>query len=208
MTYEQLYTHATELNGGAAINATLFSQLIKAEKGKIERDRPWEILKEVDTSITLTPSDTYETAKTAPDGYIMDDGRYAVRLVAADGAEMECVERPLKERHALRNQAGYYFVDRKNAQVYFSGTRDRTYTVWWAMTKETEDLDADSRSPSEWEFPPEYHPLLVARVLITHKGGADIDEINARMTAFHGRDVNELWNSMVHWDAALGQNKV
>lgn len=208
MTYDQIYDHATELNGGNTINDTLFSQLVKTEKGKIERMRNWQVLKELNQDLSVTSANTPDTQHTIPTRYIRGYGRYPVRLISADNAEIECLELPLALKHKHRLEQGYFFVDKNNGVVYFSGSFDRTFTVQWDMIRGTADLDASGRSPAEWEFDEEWHPLLAARVVLTHKGGVDIDEVNARMTAFHGRDVQEMISAMVDADAWLERNHV
>ncbi len=56
MNGAQLVTLAEELNGGASINETLLYQYFNLAKAMVEQQRPWMILRSLDTSKTVSAS--------------------------------------------------------------------------------------------------------------------------------------------------------
>src|SRR5690349_11510264 len=61
MTGTELSAFCEELNGGASIGDTLLFQFINLAKAMVEQLRPWVLLRNTDTSITVTPANTWQT---------------------------------------------------------------------------------------------------------------------------------------------------
>ena len=63
MTGVELATLAEEVNGGASIGSTLLEQLLNMAKALVEQRRPWMVLRNTDTSKTVTTGSTWQTAR-------------------------------------------------------------------------------------------------------------------------------------------------
>jgi hypothetical protein len=62
MTGTELSTFCEEINGGASIGDTLLFQLLNLSKAMVEQLRPWMVLRDADTSKTVTTANTWQTA--------------------------------------------------------------------------------------------------------------------------------------------------
>ncbi len=161
---------------------------------KLEMDRDWVKLRALDTSITLSPSDTYQTGKTLPTGFLK---ARKVFVGAVDGEELE--EISFENQLVYKDIPGYYFIDHALGLIYFTGTRDQSYTVY-LFFKKTMGVIASSTT-----FPwPGSTPLLLAiKMAKLHKSGVDGDTINFQMTPGIREQEKELENSMIQWDTGL-----
>jgi len=57
-----LYEFLTLLNGGATIDLTLATILVDNAKAILEEERPWEVLRKTDSSLSVTTANTWQTA--------------------------------------------------------------------------------------------------------------------------------------------------
>ena len=62
MTGAELRTFIINLNGGAEIDSVLIEQFVNIAKAIIEGERDWMVLRKTDTSKSITPSSTWDTA--------------------------------------------------------------------------------------------------------------------------------------------------
>lgn len=204
MTHDEMYDAVTEINGGRAMNETLFDQFANMVKNIIESKRPWVRLRKEDSSLTLTASDTFETAKTMPTDFSRwiqkneTRKRYPVRLVSGKTV-LYLDEAPYERRHELQDSDGYYFVDYANSRIYFGGARSTTYTVYLTYIRKSPDI-ADG---ADWVFPSEYHMIIPLMVSGANKGGVDYDDIMARMAPDNRAVAESIMTAMCFWDADL-----
>jgi len=207
-----LKTLTTELLGGRELGDTLFFQLANLAKQKREAMRPWVILREEDTSLTLTAGSLYTSTQALPAKFLQLHGSSrrendSSPVVLVNG-EDDIVLRPISQRDIHQNRRSRrYYIDYKNRKIGFTGDYDKSYTVHLFYIAESGDIDANTA----WEFDdynPIFGPLIAADVAIMQKGEIDYDEINARMVQFHGLNVQTIVREMIKWDTALAMNEL
>lgn len=215
MTGQEQYDAATEMNGGVTINETLFYQLLNVAKNNRESKRAWRTLVSLDTSLTASPSSTYQTTYALPTRWLrfvpyrpasaINEAVSPIQLVS--GTEVVHLEEIQFERRVTQQSVGYKFaVDPANSVFYITGTIPKTYTINQLYIKGT----ADITSSTSWTFPTRFHLLPVLDVIAMFKGGIDADDQNARMAPELRAAANAIRVAMETWDndlalSAIGQ---
>lgn len=214
MNGEELRQLTTELLDGREIGASKYAYLLTVHKMKRERMRPWMALRTIDTSKTWTSADDYTTLKALPTGFIKPfnarhvDGqgvkRTPVVLKAGDDI-LYPTPVPIGSHHMYKDVAGHVYFDFAQSKFGFTGSAEKTYTVYLHYIKKTTDpaLDGSDLDNWTWDLSDEDSPILAYDIAIAQKGGIDYDEINARMVQYQGADARELWRGMVKWDDEL-----
>lgn len=198
MTGAEMYTQHTGMNDGRAMDETLYYQLINLAKGIIERSRPWRKLLAIDSSQTVTSSNTYTTMKSLPSDFGMTVSRKPLSLVSGDDV-VEVTQIQFEDRYKYKNTFGYYYIDIANDQFALTGAPDKTYTIHMPYFK----LSTAIAAGVTWVFPSEFHSLLNFMVDPINKGAIDWDDIHSRM-APEGRAVaKSIEHAMNMWDAHL-----
>ena len=197
-----LYTLSTSLLGGNAMDETLFYQLLNQAKNQREIMRDWVKLRNYDTSITFSSSDTYLTGKTLPTRFLRTYGFYpdsGAFIVTSDGAKLPLSPISMSERYDKRNDEGYYYIDHANGTI--SRTGSTVGTLHLNYLKGSADIDEDT----SWALSQLGGPLLVYDVVIEMKGGIDWDRINASQIPYNQRKLLQLEMNMATDDARLQQ---
>lgn len=205
MLAQDLYDFVTRLLGGIEMDTTLFASLVNMAKATREGNREWAWLKKKDSSITVSPGETFATAKTSPSDFRKPirgtDKKKSIVLLNSAGKKVDGLDEiPFENQYDYQDTPGYFFVDYTDTDrpIYFTGSRSETYTaVLFYLRKTTDITDADigAVTPSTWtweNFPSQYHFLLGYDVAMIHKGDVDYDDINARMVQFSGKTANAM----------------
>lgn len=201
MTGSQIYELTTTLLDGRQMDEVAFYRLLNLAKNKRERKRPWMILRKKDkTTVSLSTSDDFETAKALPSDFGRFYNNKSVQLVSADGDHKYIPQKAFEMQYEHKDD-DVCFVEylAGGSNIYFGGIRSKAYDVWLFYCQISDDITSDT----SWVFPPDFAPLLAFDVAIMQKGGIDYDDINARMVQYNGVEVQQLEMSMVHWDAEL-----
>ena len=203
MTGDEMFTFFQEMNDGRSMNETLFYQRLNLAKNKRERARDWVVLRTEDSSNQVSSSTTYETAFTMPSRFIRTVGMYPIKLVSSTGAVIPLRLIPFKDRHLYQNSVGTFAIDYKNSQFYIMGSFGQTYTIHFTFIQGTADID----DTGTWDnFPSDFHPLLPLDVSFIERGQVGYDDINRQAAAFTGKDIGDIEDAMVLWNARLQVN--
>lgn len=222
MNGEDIQTLVSELLDGRDIGAAKFVTLLKAKKRARESLRPWMTLRTVDATKTFTPADNFETLKDLPTDFrrpyniykpLNLEGPQRTPLVLVSGDEHIYTFPTLFGSQFLHKNVNYlHYFDYANQKFGLTGSAERTYTIHIHYIKTTTDPKSDGSDLDAWtwDLDPagDFSPLLAYDIAISQKGGIDYDEINARMTQFHGLDVQEVLKGMIFWDDDLQRSSL
>jgi hypothetical protein len=133
------------VNGGASIGETLFLQLLNLSKALIEQLRPWAILRNTDTSKSVTTSNNWQTAIDL--STIARFNRFYGEdpIALFDGASR--IQRfrqvPWNMRLYCKNAPSTFFYDEANKILYLNGAVSFAGTLYIDYIK-----DVSSRTGS------------------------------------------------------------
>jgi len=165
--------------------------LMQNEQEKLEMERDWMVLRKKDTSLSVTPSDTYTTARNLPTDFI------SPRKVVVNGLPLTEINADDQEEY--KNISGYYFIDYSDMTLHLTGVYGETATIYLFYKKTLGTVDAETIFPWFGKT-----GLVIAyRMAQHHKGGIDGDEVNFQMTPEQNRQYKEMLNSMIQWDTKL-----
>ena len=202
-TGAQLGEFITSLNGGASIDATLLNTLIDSAKTIIENERDWMVLRKIDTSKTVTTSNTWQTAldlSTITDLSLFY-GDYPVRLFDGTNRIEYYRQIPWDRRLEYKDVSNTFCYDESTKNLYINGTVPFAATVWLNYVMLTAEIDVENTSTTIWsQFLARFIPLLGFYAIGIHMGGIDYDTITARMAPNNLSFMNTLKNSMMTWD--------
>lgn len=213
MLGSELLTQTTELMGGVEPNNTLFYQLINTFARVIEGMRPWVKLRKVDSSITITSSNTVDTAKDLPSDFRKphntrwpNGAKGALFLKGSSDGNLVYLElKPLAQREVYRDTNGYWFYDLRLGKFYISGSYSSTYTVYISYIHKPTAIS----SATEWVLggDEEQDSILAHLVADAVKSGIDYDEINARQAVHNNRVAQIALNAMILDDDSLARSE-
>ncbi|MFN3658181.1 MAG: hypothetical protein ACK4UO_13070 [Pseudolabrys sp.] len=199
MTGPELSTLCEEVNGGASIGETLIFQLINLGKAMVEQTRPWVLLRNTDTSKTVTAANTWQTGIDL--STIVRFNRFYGEepITVFDGLNSvtKFREVPWNRRLDFRNSPNTFVYDEANKTLYLNGTV-QAGTLYIDHIKDSPDITSDDSS--SWIFPSWSHPLLAFFAVGIHKGGIDYDDINARMSPDNRALAQQIQNMLAGWD--------
>lgn len=186
------------LDESGRIDDDLGLTLANLIKDVIEGERQWEILKKRDTSLTVTPSDTWETAKSLSGlGDFLSDR--SIVLGNADKSSFAKIYPIGFEQRELFKDSNRYCIDYGNSQLYILGTRSETYTIYLYYIYQTDDLTLTT-SPV---WPMKFHKLIPLLMAELHAAGVDYDEIEVKKALEHNKQASALFAMMVSWNTKL-----
>ena len=204
----ELLTQTTEIMGGNEPNNTLFYQLVNMFARIIEGMRPWVKLRKVDSSVTITSSNTIDTAKDLPSDFRkpynmkMPNGSKGSLFLKGSGGDYIHLElKPLTQRELYRNMNGYWFFDTRLLKFYVSGTFTGTYTVYLSYIHNPTAIAAGT----EWVLGGDQEQDTILSMLVAEaiKSGIDYDEINARQATANNKVAQAGINQMIFDDDAM-----
>lgn len=205
MTRQETYTFLTELLDGFEINETLFKHYLNTAQSYYENRRPWAYLRTEDASQTVSPNNTYETAKDLPSDFRKWYTRFPVVLTDGKGTPMQYLaEIPLHLKGAHRTDNSRFYCDYRAGKLYICGAPSESRTIRQYYIRKTDLISADKNSG--WDFPSEYHEIIPYTIAAYHKYGVDYDLVNVRQADEHVRIAQAIYNSMEEWDAELAES--
>lgn len=204
-TAEELKTFCISLNGGADIDATLLENLISNGKAIFEGERDWMVLRKVDTSKTVTPSNTWQTAI---DLSIITDfshfyGEAPIRLFDGDNRIQDYVIKPFDRRLEYKNVSYTAVYDENSKQLYLNGVVPYNGTLYisYVQTSDEVSFEQADLSTDIWtQFPTKFRGILAYYAVGIHKGAVDYDDINARMLPENRAALSSLKRAIEAWD--------
>ena len=206
----ELLTQTTEIMGGNEPNNTLFYQLINMFARIIEGMRPWIKLRKVDSSVTITSSNTIDTAKDLPSDFRKpynsrwpNGAKGSLFLKSSGGSYVYLELKPLTQRELYRSMNGYWFFDTRLLKFYVSGTFTETYTVYLSYIHNPTAIAAGT----EWGLGGDQEQDSILSMLVAEaiKSGIDYDEINARQAVANNKVAQAGINQMIFDDDAMGR---
>lgn len=148
-----LATFTEELNGGASIGSTLLAQLINLAKAVVEQQRPWMILRDTDTSKTVTASTSaWQTAVdlTTITRFSRFYGDEPIKIFNGTNRVDSYRLKPFQKRLDFRDAAFTAVFNESTKALYLNGGVSAG-TLYLDIIKDSADLTlADD---SEWVFP-------------------------------------------------------
>lgn len=196
-----LATFTEELNGGASIGSTLLAQLINLAKAVVEQQRPWMILRDTDTSKTVTASTSaWQTAVdlTTITRFSRFYGDEPIKIFNGTNRVDSYRLKPFQKRLDFRDAAFTAVFNESTKALYLNGGVSAG-TLYLDIIKDSADLTlADD---SEWVFPSWAHPLLGFYAVAIHKGGVDYDDINRLMSGDNRAQAAVIMGMLEKWDS-------
>jgi len=192
---QDIYNFVTQLNDGKELDQDLFLNLVNVCKDLLEDERPWQYLKKLDTSNSISAGHSSTTPIALP-----SDFRYDFKVFVGQDSEYQPV--PFEEWHLYRNSGGNYTIDHGNSNLYVLGNVGTTNTLYFYYIKTTPELTLTT-APL---FPSRFWKLLGFMVMAMYEGAVDYDEVFARMSPENRKIAESIKMSMVAWDNQL-QNR-
>ena len=160
MNGAQLAIFTEELNGSASIGAILLAQLLNLAKAVVEQQRPWMILRDTDTSKTVTASTNgwqtpIDLASIARFNRFYGDE--PIKNFDGNNRVDHYSLKPLNKRPQFREAAYTAVFNESTRQLYLNGTVNAG-TLWLDIILDSPDLTLEE--VSTWVFPSWAHPLL------------------------------------------------
>lgn len=198
----ELNTFLTDLNAGAAIDLTLGDVLVNTARAVIEEERPWIVLRKVDTSLSLTTASTWNTAVSIAG--ITDFSRFysdtPIRLFDGNNQVHYFNQVPFDRQLEYKDVSNTFCFDENTDTLYFNGTIpfNGTLHISYIATGDGIDLESDSRVWSP--FPARFLPLIGFYAIGIFKGAVDYDSINRQMLPENRAALEALKNGLEKWD--------
>ncbi len=209
-TGQELYTLMGSLNGDADLDITLAETLVATAKSMIEEERPWMVLRKTDTSLSVSTSDTWQTAKSIAGitDFSSFHTEYPVRVF--DGGNMISYyqQTPFDRRLEHKDNSGTFTYDAANKNIYFNGIHAFNGTVYLNYLSTSPDISLTSDAAVWTPFPARFLPLLAFYAVQVHKGAVDYDDVNARMLEPHNQVYQALHDAMTKWDEKLALSEL
>ena len=197
----ELTTFITSLNGGATIDADLLDVLVDNAKTIIEEERPWEVLRKTDTSVSVTTGNTWETAHDL--SAITDFSRFYGEFIKLfDGNNRIDYIRlvPFDRRLENKDNGGTACYDENSKTLYLNGTIAFSGTLWIPYISTSTTVDLTSTDAVWTVFPSRFLPILGYYAISIHGGAIDYDSINRQMSPERRETVRALKNAMEEFD--------
>lgn len=200
-TGANLYEFLTLLNGGATIDLTLATILVDNARAILEEERPWEVLRKTDTSLSVSTSNTWETGTDLSS--ITDFSRFYGEFIKIfDGENKVDYIRlvPFDRRLENKDNGGTACYDENAKILYFNGKIQFSGTLYIPYVSTSTDIDLESASAVWTTFPSRFLPILGYYAVQVNKGAVDYDSINRQMMPEHREVFKALKKSMENWD--------
>ena len=179
--------------------------LFNLVKNQVENERNWRFLLTMDNSQVATTSDNYLTPKTLPANFNKPDVLFLL------GELTPYIIIPLRERDRYKDIYKRWYIDYSinpntgSRQFYLCGHVDmqRTINLYYYMFTPDLTLVAGKPDPSYrlyWDA--QFHIYLAYRMAEYHMAGADVDDVNARLSTKDQAIADQLKHAMVMQDAS------
>lgn len=174
-------------------------------RNRVQEKRNWMCMRFADSSQTVQAGNNSEIPVKLASGFMgfLDPGRnggYGGIQLFNGTQWARLTEVPLEMKNSYYNQFGHFCVDYAQGLVYILGLCPQSYTVYQFITKDLGDITASST----WsQFPSRYAPILALRAAARWRLGTSFDDMNANNAADNDREVRDMFDDMVKWDARL-----
>lgn len=207
-TGAQLTTFITGLNGGATVDPTLLDVLVSTGKAIIEEERPWMVLRKVDTSKSVTTAGTWQTAINL--ATITDFSRFysdlPFQLFDSSTNRLEFYRiKPFDRRLMFKDVSNTAVFDHNAKLLYLNGVAPFAGTLYIPYVSTATEIDLASTSAVWSLFPSRFLPILGFYAMGIHKGAVDYDEVVAHMLPENKATLLALKGAMEKWDNELQQ---
>ena len=198
----ELETFITSLNGEATIDATLLDVLVDNGKAILEEERPWVVLRKVDTSKTVTPASLFTTAIdlstiTGFSGFYSD---LPIRLFDGDNRVEYYRLVPFDRQLDFKDVSNTACYDENSKQLFLNGVVAFSGTLYISFSSTSTAIDLTSASAIWTEFPSRFMPILGYYAIGIFKGAIDYDSINKLMLPENRATLRALKDAMEEWD--------
>lgn len=201
-TGQELNTFITGLNAEATIDLTLLDVLVDNARAILEEERPWMVLRKVDTSKTVTTGNTYTTAIDL--STITDFSRFysdvPIRLFDGNNRVEYYRLVPFDRQLEYKDVSNTACYDDNSKQLYLNGTIPFAGTLYISHVSTSTAIDLESASAVWSVFPPRFLPVLAFYAIGIYKGAVDYDTINRQMLPENQATLTALKRAMEKWD--------
>jgi len=204
-TGTELTTFVTSLNAEATIDPVLLASLVQTAQAVIEEERPWMSLRKTDPSLSVTTSNTWQTAKSFSGitGFSRFYGDIPIKLF--DGTSR--IERyrlvPFDRRLEYKDVSNTACYDYANGNLYLNGTVPFAGTLYISYVSASTAIDVTTATAVWSAFPSRFLPLVGYYATGIYKGAVDYDSINKLMLPTNAATLQALKNAMEKWDDNL-----
>lgn len=201
-TGAELTTFITALNAEATIDPTLLDVLVDNAKAILEEERPWMVLRKVNSSKTVTTANTWQTAidlSTITDfsSFYSDD---PIRLFDGDNRVESYRLVPFDRRLEYKDVSHTACYDENSKTLYLNGVVPFSGTLYISYLSTSTAIDLTSTSAVWSVFPSRFLPILGYYAIGIYKGAVDYDQINRAMLPENREAFRALKNAMENWD--------
>jgi len=202
-TGTELTTFITALNGEAVIDPTLLDTLVDNARSIIEEERPWVVLRKVDTSKSITTANTWQTGIDL--STITDFSRFysdtPIILFDGDNRKEYYILKPFDRQLEYKDVSNTACYDENSKTLYLNGKVAYNGTLYISYLSSSETgIDLTSTSTVWIEFPPRFLPVLGYYAVGIFKGAVDYDSINKLMLPENRATLNVLKEALYEWD--------
>lgn len=192
LTGTEMKTAFEEMVDDKMPSDTLFYQLANLEKNIVEAERAWEILTELDETLSIGATHTFRTTLALPSRYL-----YTVMLYCGD-LRAPLKQIPFAEMLRYQDAAQRYYIKRKDSSLFICGKPQSGSTVHHFYTAESADIAAGVT----WTFPSWSHlliPIRLAKKFFAVDRGEKARAMDDRWLVAE----REIVNALVHWNNKL-----
>ena len=175
------------------VDETLFYTLLNVAKDNIEDDGTmWMILRDIDSSQSVSPSDTYLTLKSLPTSF-----RAPLGDIFIGGLNYKSIA--INQREKYKTSSRKFYIDYASNKFSIIGVPNTTQKIYFPYLMTSEDIDKDS----EWGFPVRFHKILGFMVAGYITAGVDADDIYFRMSPEHKTAAKLILENLRRWNNNL-----
>lgn len=192
----------TGLNGGVTIDPTLLEVLVATAQAILEEERPWMVLRKVDSSKAITTANTWQTAidlSTITD-FSKFYSEYPIRLFDGTNRLQYYTEVPYDRRLEYKDVSNTFCYDENAKVLYLNGTVPFAGSLYISFVSASPHIDITVSTPVWTPFPVRWLPLLGYYAIGIHKGAVDYDSINKLMLPTNQAVMIALKDAMEKWD--------
>lgn len=207
MDREELYTFVTGLLDGNEIDLDLFYTFLETAQMRVEGLRPWMQLRGEDTSLTVSPGNTYTTSKDLPTDFRRWYARYSVAFTDSQGQLAgNPLEVPIAMKVNYQQNNNKFYCNYGTRKIFFCGQPSQALTAHlFYIRKGTLVSSAEGQT---WEFPSEYSKVLGFLVAVFYKLGVDYDIVNNEQGNANAAAAAGILSTMSEWDDELQLSSV
>jgi len=199
------YNQVKTLLHGFGMDEGMFYMLLNTARVMREMERPWMVLRKLQSSQQAIPGNTYQTQYVIPADFdrLTRDGK----ILLFDGQQVwqEAIEIPVELQVQYKDQNLNFFMDHNAGKFGITGIIDRVYNIYINYVVANPDIAATT----SWiNIPTRFQPILAYDVVAMYELGVDYDDTNARNANKNDQISERLFNAMKVWDDYLQRSAV